>query len=495
MKFLKSLGNRLSSFFHSVRFRLTVWFVVILAIVLAVFSTFIYYRQAIDLRADEIDRMRAEVDRMEAYFRTAVGETFLTDPGRGPILLQRNDLLTLVDTNGQVIKNWGPAPAGDSIGTLIKTAQSQHDLQIYQELIPVTDSNGQSSANEYLLVVSPVLFGNALQGFLIMGSLTTVDSQLNRLLVSLVLGNLAMLVIAFLGGLWLADRAMHPVKTITHTARSISETDLNRRLNLNRRDELGELADTFDEMLSRLQNAFDRQRRFVADASHELRTPLTIVNLEVNRVSSGRRSPSEYQHALQVINTENERMTRMVNDLMMLARMDAGQAILQWEDLDLSDVAVEAVERMSALAEAHRVSIETGEMPELIVRGDRQYLLQMVSNLIENAIKYGGEGQKIKIESGSRFEKERDFAWLRVSDNGLGIPAEHLPHLFDRFYRVDQARTYGSDESTSPSGSGLGLSIVAWIVQAHAGEIHVDSEFGKGSSFEVTIPSKGNLDK
>ncbi len=488
MQLLNSLFNRLSFFFLSIRFRLTVWFVAILAVVLAAFSTFIYYRQASDLRGDEIARMRGEVDRMEVYFRSAVGDTFLTDPGRGPILLQKNDVLTLVDIKGKVIQNWGPTPAEDSVSLLVKAAQNQNGLEIYQEELTTTDSNNQSSRSDYLLVITPVLFGNLLQGYLIMGSPTTVDSQLYRLLVSLVLGNIAMLVVAFLGGLWLADRAMHPVKTITHTARSISETDLNRRLNLHRRDELGELAETFDEMLSRLQNAFDRQRRFVADASHELRTPLTIMNLEANRVSAGQRSNSDYQHALQVIRTENERMMRMVNDLMMLARMDAGQAILQQEDLDLSDTAVEAVERMTALADQHRVRIETGDMPELIVHGDRQYLVQMVSNLLENAIKYSGDGQTIQIETGRRSRDNQDLAWLRVTDHGPGIPAEHLPRLFDRFYRVDQARTSESDESVSPTGSGLGLSIVAWIVETHGGRIQVNSEIDQGSTFEVTLP-------
>ncbi len=488
MQFLKSIPNRLSSFVHSIRFRLTVWFVAILAVVLAAFSVFIYYRQAADLEGDESARMRAEVERMETYFRSAVINSFLADPNRGPILLQRTDVLTLVDLNGKVVKNWGPAPADGAILALINDAQTQHDMQIYQEALSTTDSNNQSSTAEYLLVISPVVFGNTLQGYLIMGSPTTVQSQLNRLLVSLILGNLGMLVVAFLGGLWLADRAMHPVKTITHTARSISETDLNRRLNLRRKDELGQLADTFDAMLSRLQNAFDRQRRFVADASHELRTPLTIMNLEATRVSSGHRSSADYQHALQVITSENERMMRLVNDLMLLARMDAGQAILQWEDLDLSEAAVEAVERMSALAGFHQVRIETGEMPELIVRGDRQYLIQMISNLLENAIKYSGDGQIIRIRAGVQNGTGRNLAWLRVSDSGPGIPPEHLPHLFERFYRADQARTSGSDESASPTGSGLGLSIVDWILQAHGGEISVTSKVKEGTMFEVRLP-------
>jgi signal transduction histidine kinase len=174
----------------------------------------------------------------------------------------------------------------------------------------------------------------------------------------------------------------------------------------------------------------------------------------------------------------------MVNDLMMLARMDSGQAILHFEKLDVSDVALEAVERLTALAEGQHVTLMTTELPELMVNGDRQYLIQMISNLIENAIKYSGAGQTIRVETSS--DKE-GLASLRVVDNGPGISSEHLPHLFDRFYRADPARTH-DDDSSAPSGSGLGLSIVAWIVEAHGGTINVNSRINSGTTFEVILP-------
>ena len=179
-------------------------------------------------------------------------------------------------------------------------------------------------------------------------------------------------------------------------------------------------------------------------------------------------------------------MTRLVNDLMTLARIDAGQAILQFEELDLSDAALEAVERMSALAEHRKIKLETGELPELQIRGDRQYLIQMISNLIENAIKYSGDGQSVMIETGGSKNK----ASLRVSDTGPGIPPEHLPRLFDRFYRVDAARSQNSDDDSTPTGSGLGLSIVSWIVKIHGGKIQVNSKINVGTTFEVTLPLK-----
>jgi two-component system OmpR family sensor kinase len=249
---------------------------------------------------------------------------------------------------------------------------------------------------------------------------------------------------------------------------------------MNSKDELGELANTFDGMLARLQAAFERQRQFVADASHELRTPLTIINLEASRALSSKRSSQEYQRTLGVIHSENEFMSHLVNDLLALSRMDSGQLVLEKKLLDLSDIALDAVERLAPLAERKNVSLETGSLPEVNIHGDRQYLLQMVSNLVENGINYmSGDVRIVKVETGV----DKDAAWVRISDTGAGIPPEYLPHLFDRFYRVDKARTRNEDEETS--GIGLGLSIVQWIAQAHGGTVHVESVVGTGTTFEV----------
>lgn len=487
MKFVRSIWIWIIDFLHSIRFRITLWFVFILAVVLVLFSGFIYFNEARDLQGDSVGSIQAKFARTLGYFRSAewLNSTLGLSavPDNAPPL-QQGDMLAIVDTDGQIVQAWGIKPSNKLVSSLISTASQQQNLNVYEQTISITDPNGGASDADYLFIVSPVIRDGTPIGTLIIGSQTNLSAELQRLKVSLVLGSLLMLLIAFTGGLWLADRAMRPVKTIAHTAQNISESDLSHRINLRGRDELAELANTFDSMLSRLQIAFDRQRRFVADASHELRTPLTITNLEINQALAKNRSSSDYQRALQTIGVENERMTRMVNDLMTLARMDSGQAILQFEKLDLSDVALEAVERMSTLAEHRQVTLETTELPELTVNGDRQYLIQMISNLIENAVKYSGAGQTIRVETSS---DNKGFALLRVTDTGPGIPPEHLPHLFDRFYRVDQARTQDDDSST-PTGSGLGLSIVAWIVQAHGGKINVESKVDSGTTFEIALP-------
>ncbi len=267
-----------------------------------------------------------------------------------------------------------PANPTGLVGTLLPVAAQNQDTRVYQQTIPIINNKDKVNT-DYLFIIVPVVRGDLMLGFLILGSPSPLADHLRRLALSLLMGSLGMLVVAFLGGLWLADRAMQPVKAITNAAHAISESDLSRRLNLQGHDELAQLAATFDEMLNRLQAAFERQRQFLADASHELRTPLTVMNLEVGRTLSGHRTSSEYQHALQTVDAESARMTRLVNELMALARMDAGQAAIKLEDLDLSDVTVEAVERMSPLAERQNVTLEMGEMPELSVHGDRHYLI------------------------------------------------------------------------------------------------------------------------
>jgi signal transduction histidine kinase len=492
-----SVINRLSSFLHSVRFKLTMWFVLILAILLAVFSIFIYYAQARDLRSDAVGRMQEKFARIQAYFRSAQWQPSNLSPADVPgseSPLQEGDLLILTDVSGRALQDWGVALARPEnlVDELVSAASQRRELNVYQQTISVLDAGNHEVAKEYLFIITPVLRGDALLGYLIIGSPSELSAQLRGLTISLALGSLGMLIVALAGGLWLADRAMRPVIAITHMAQSIGESDLSRRINLRGRDELSELANTFDNMLARLQAAFERQRRFVADASHELRTPLTIINLESERAAGGdaHDSTTSDQHALQVIHAESRRMTRLVNDLMTLARMDSGQTPLRFESLDLSDVIVEAADRMASLARPQEASLEIGDLPELPVKGDRQYLVQMASNLIENALKYGDAGQTVRISAGAVTDgRGRRRASFRVSDTGPGISAEHLPRLFDRFYRADSARTHNPEDALPASaGSGLGLSIVAWIVQAHGGEIKVESRIGQGSTFEVLFP-------
>ena len=468
MKKTRQPGKPFTTFFHSIRFRLVVWFTVILAFVLFAFSSFIYLSQTRDIRGDALYRL----DRKSASIAEA-----LSTSDAPTLTLQELDIFVLLSADGKVVVSRGVESKNDVV-VLVKNAQqasAQSGEGDTRPLISWIEERGNSHIH-YMFIARPIS-----NGVIILGSPFDPYNLFNRLTVTLLIGNLLTLAVAIGGGLWLADRAMRPVQTITQAAREISETDLSRRLNLKSRDELGELANTFDGMVARLQSAFERQRQFVADASHELRTPLTIVNLEASRALASRRTGPEYERALNVIRSENEFMSHLVNDLLTLARMDSGQMAMDKNPLDLSDVALDAIERLEPLAERTHVTLEAGDLLETPLSGDRQYLLQMLSNLIENGIKYtSGKDRRVKVETG----QTDDVAWVRVSDNGAGIPEEFLPHLFDRFYRVDKARTR-NDEEEQASGSGLGLSIVHWIAQAHGGKVHVESKVGEGTTFEV----------
>jgi len=484
---LKRSGSSLGVLVHSIRFRLVLWFAAILTLVLTVFSFFVYFSEARDINSDVVGRLQQRIAALETLH------------GFGPVTvpdnyIQQDEFLLVIDANGDVVTSQGTLTASDVLQIVTRGLQA-HPQQASSpsSFVTTTGVNPQTRIN-YQFLIAPLFHDGDLTGFVILGSPQDPGNRLHDLIFILLVGSLVTLAIALGGGLWLADRAMRPVRTITQAAREIGDSDLSRRLNIKSRDELGELAQTFDGMLARLEAAFERQRQFVADASHELRTPLTIVNLETTRALAAHRSASEYQRALGAIHSENDYMIRLVNDLLALARMDAGKAALDLKPLDLSDVALDAAEHLDGLASRNGVRIETGELPEAPIRGDRQYLRQMIGNLIENGIKYAtGDDRCIRIETGSADGR----SWVRVSDNGPGIAAEHLPHLFDRFYRVDPAR--GRDEQDGsgegrPAGSGLGLSIVQWIARVHGGAVQVSSVVGQGTTFEVGFPAEGSAE-
>lgn len=497
------MKQRILLFIRSIRFRLAAWFVVILAVVLVAFSVFVYTRQKADLRMGTLDRLTYKTRKWENVLNYGGQEYFLNQralPAFGIVnqeqLLQENDVLALVDLQSQVVQKIGLI-SDEEVLDLVKTgAEETIQNDVLSMSAVAAPGGGNAHPQEYLFIVTPISYNRIVIGFFVLGSPIDPNGQLYRLLLTLVIGNLATLGLALAGGYWLANRAMHPVQTITRAAQQISATDLSRRINLKSQDELGELADTFDAMLARLQAAFERQRQFTADASHELRTPLTIVDLEASRALSAPRSSQEYVRALKVIQSENQFMTRLVNNLLTLARMDAGQVTLQKDELDLGDLVLEVVERLAPLAQKQQVRLSLGDLPEMPILGDRLLLSQMLTNLIDNAIKYSSnQDAYIEVSGGTAGSSPEKLAWVRVTDNGPGIPPQHLPHLFDRFYQVDQARTQQeSDESSTgeqvPSGAGLGLSIAQWIARAHGGEIRVQSEVGKGSTFEVVLPLK-----
>ncbi len=479
---------RLNLILPSIRFRLALWFVFILGILLVGFSSLLYYMQVKELRAETVLRLEAKRESIEQLFRM---DTFnpqaafnSNDDGSS---IQSADVLALYQPDGSLLKMWGPASGITSLD--FSRVGRDDERQPWTQSITLNNKQVQ-----YVLEVIPLRTKDMLTGYLVLGTPLDPGGRLKQLLITLAALIGITLLVSFAGGFWLADRAMRPVKTIAAKAQSIGETDLSQRFHLPQRDEIGQLGGAFDSMLARLEAAFTRQRQFTADASHELRTPLTIINLETARALAAPRPVKEYQRALQVIQSENELMSQLVNDMLTLARLDARQESLRKEPLDLSDLAVDVVERLAPLAARHEIELEVGELPEVLILGDRPSLIQMLTNLVENAIKYTAQNgpdkpRQVLVETGT--DPARTLGWVRVTDTGPGISSEHLDQLFDRFYRVDKSRTRGeepSSDESGPVGSGLGLAIVDGIAKLHDGEIDVQSEPGEGSTFEITFP-------
>jgi signal transduction histidine kinase len=481
-------------FTASVRVRLTLWYLAVMGLIIFVFGGSLYGSSQIFLNGDAAES-RLETQLYQDSQRLATGYRQALQAHGALAAVHQNlttqEMVLLLGPDGSVLAMRGPLTSGLIQQLQAMAAQTSGMLDLS---VPMTHPHGLwqwTSENNYRVLVTPVLNQNARVATLLVGLPRPTPTPL--LAIWLFWGTMALLVAA-IGGYWLAGKVLQPVKMITHTANQINATDLRRRLHLQRRDEFGELAGTFDHMLARLEAAFKRQTQFTADASHELRTPLTIIDLEVNRALTQLEQPEDYRQVLEQIRSENERLMVMVNDLLLLARTDTGQMTLELQAVDLSDIALASVERLLPLARANQINLVTGDLPEVVVHGDPRYLGQMLTNLIENAIKHSsGIGKRVRVELA--IEQVR-FGVVRVQDDGPGIPEEHLPYLFERFYRVDKARSRRqekpprSDEQSADdsSGTGLGLSIVKWIVQAHSGEIRIESTLGIGSRFEVRLP-------
>jgi len=285
--------------------------------------------------------------------------------------------------------------------------------------------------------------------------------------------------LAVAGGYWLMRRSLQPVDEITKRAEGITSTNLSERLPVIRSgDELERLSMSLNRMIQRLDNAFEHINRFSADASHELRTPLTILQLELESIAQNYRMEASIGDQVGSALEETHRMSRIVESLLTLSRLDAGEVKMDKLRLDFGDLAASTAGEMKLLAEEKSISLSIEAESGVQVVGDRVRLQQVIVNLIDNSIKYTQIGGAIKV----RVVREGNSAVLEVADNGLGIPARALPHVFERFYRADKAR------SRATGGAGLGLSIVKSVCAAHNGEIKVSSQEGHGSSFRVELP-------
>ncbi|HXE76600.1 MAG TPA: heavy metal sensor histidine kinase [Candidatus Xenobia bacterium] len=310
-------------------------------------------------------------------------------------------------------------------------------------------------------------------------SLASVDSTREELLGTLLLIIPAGVLFAGLAGWWMARSALKPVEALTAGAREVNISRLDRRLPLRGTgDELDRLADTFNQVFARLEAAVEQMRQFTASISHELRTPLTALRGEAEVTLLRARSAEDYRQVLASQLEEFDKLTRMINELLILARAEAGEIRLEKKPTDLAALVRSLAEAMELVAASKDLKLQVEAAVPVVVAADAQWLERVVLNLLDNAIKFTPAGGRVSLE----VKQENSAGCLAVRDTGVGIPAEALPRIFDRFYRADPSRSREVD------GAGLGLALVQWIVREHHGEVKVESEPGRGTCVVVRLP-------
>jgi heavy metal sensor kinase len=297
-----------------------------------------------------------------------------------------------------------------------------------------------------------------------------------KVAIPLVLGLAAVL------GWFLTGRSLAPVADIRRLASEISVSDLSKRLHIEGDDEIAQLAATFDGMIDRLEQAFVRQKQFTSDASHELRTPLAVMQADFSLALRRRRTVAEYENVLESAQEEIARMSAIVEDLSLLARMDNSKMVLNMRPVRLDHLLADLVGRMDVLAADQRIVLVARDLFPLTIHADERLLKQLVVNLLNNAIAYTAPRGRVEVRMIPISKSEVAF---HVRDTGVGIPEAALPHIFERFYRVDASR------QRNPGGSGLGLAICQSIATAHGGSIGAYSVEGQGSTFTVVLPVAG----
>jgi len=475
-----------TSFLRSSHFRATLWYTALIALLSIGFGALIYVNQAREVYGESRFRVSKEI-----------GE-FLHSLDRGQDLqLRSGEAFALVGPDNALIRASGIAEdealrLAAAASAIVPDAAApepreermqEKDGRLAKVALPLAYLEKGGMLYGYMRLEWPD--GPAFGGALLFGTALDPYGLRRKLLINLVIAIALMLAAAMLSGAWLANRSMKPIARMARTARSIGEGDLSGRIALGTSDELGEISDVFDEMLDRLQAAFDRQKRFIADAGHDLRTPLSIIKLETERSLSAERPADEYRRSLAAIRDESVFMSRLVEDLLALAKIDEGGAKAGWATVDLADAALEAIERFSPIAASRGARIAAGELPETLVRGDRAALARAIGNLVDNALKHGrSTGGTVRI----CLQAQEGEACLAVSDDGPGIPPDALGRIFDRFYRADAARSGDGAGSAGSSGSGLGLAIVKGVVEAHGGRVEAANGPDGGAVFTLRLP-------
>ena len=462
---------------RSLGFRLVAWYAGVLTGVFLLLGTVMFFdlRHFLekDLRAAQARRARQIAETLLAHVNQT-GEQYVVDEVKDRYEPEVNNRFIRITRAGGSVLYVSEPPKDQSFDTSHLPALATVSREEFSQRLHLP--GGKTLLVAALNYQTPEHAGYLIE---VGVPLDPVESMQDHLFVQLALGLPIAVVVAVGGGFLLVKRALKPVDQIAHKAEQITQHNLSERLPVARTaDELERLSLSLNHMITRLEDAFLNSKRFVADASHELRTPLTVLRAELESIASDEHLTPELRETFGSLLEEVERLAKIVERLFALSRLDAGEAQAEWVQFDLAELATTTADQMKLLAEDKGISVAYDAAQRVTVEGDRARLKQVIVNLLDNAIKYSPSGGAIHLNVTS----SNGHAVLEVADNGIGIPADALPHVFDRFFRVDKAR------SGDPNGAGLGLSIVKSICAAHGAEVEVESVSARGSRFRIKLP-------
>lgn len=454
--------------FSSVRVRLTLWYAIAFGLLLTCFSVYVLSSLSQDLRSAFDQTLMRTADATASYFDEFVERN---NPAAGAAEtireLSHGKTRVAIFRERQLL-----ASDGTNVVSLALASNLVSSVRPGEHRMATN-----STTNERLAAV-PVQINGVIYTVAVLESMGELNDELARMRRIVLFAMPAAFLLAAVGGFFLAGKSLKPVITISAQAERITAKNLDERLEVKSRDEFGRLAAVFNALLSRLDQSFRVMREFMADASHELRTPLAIIHGEAEVSLSRERTRDEYRESLSTIRDNSRRMALIVKDMLDLARADSGQQILRREELYLDDVVTACYRSAQPLAQLKEITLTCSADQDLSFQGDEELLRRMTVNLLHNAIQYTPSGGSVSVN----LKRENGDGVLTISDTGIGISPESLDRIFDRFYRVAEART------RIDGGSGLGLSIVKLAAECHGGAVSVASRPGEGSTFTVRLP-------
>jgi heavy metal sensor kinase len=465
--------------FRSLRVQLTTWYLLFVALLLVGFTIFLYALISRNLHAQLDAALSHQVNTAAGLFEGELAESrgeAVSAASEAVLEMRWKDSVLAIFKGVQLLAATDPkhSPELAAIAAMSVTTASPSFLWV-----PHLGPNGARAA------ILAVRLGGLDYRIIALAPLDSISSQLRELRRIFYVALPLTLLVAGFGGFVLVARSLAPVVTMSTQAEEISDRNLDRRLQIGTaNEELSRLAKSFNELLARLDRSFETMKRFMADASHELRTPLAVIRGEADVALARDRQPEEYKQSLTIVQDEARHLSRLVDDLLSLSRADDGHRAIVVEEFYLNDLIEECCRSVQALAAGKKVGLICSPLVDITYRGDEELMRRMVFNLLDNAIRYTPAGGIVSV----RLESDRDNLRIVVSDTGIGIPADAVSHVFERFYRVDKAR------SRQDGGCGLGLAIVKWIAESHNGKVELTSSPEVGSTFTVMLCRQGRKD-